>query len=673
MQTVNPVVDRWRREATEDPDVFWGRAADQLPWFRKWDKVFQWDFPTFRWFINAQTNLAYNCLDVQVARGNGGKAAIIYTNERGERRVFTYAQTLFEVKRIAAALRGLGIKRGDTLTIYMPTCPEAIFTMLATVRIGAIHCAVFAGFAASALADRIAASQSKLVFTSDIAYRKGGEVALKGLVDEAVSKVEKGVEHVIVLQRRKEPPAMTPGRDIGWDKFLEGGIGKDSRHEIMESNEPAYILATSGTSAKPKICVHTHGDYAVGITSSARWCFGLKETDVWWATSDIGWVVGHSYIVYAPLLLGCTSVAYEGALDYPGPDTLWRIIEEFKVNAIFTSPTAVRLLMRYGEAVAKQYDFSSLDRVFCAGETLNPSAWEWLQKKVFDNRIPVIDHYWQTETGGPVLGNPYGLGMVPIKPGSASLPLPGKEVAVMSLDGKPCPPGEKGILVVKRPFPGLTARLWGEPERYGRDYYSLQALSPTICRPFDSQRDGLALGEGAAVFALESLEAAKARRATILGEVVGYGASTDAHHLTQPHPEGQAAFQAMSTACRCAGLQPGQIGYVNAHGTGTLLNDSAEAAAINRWAGDRAPNLPVSSTKASVGHLLGAAGAVEAAVCLMALQEQWLPPSATVQTPDPAARFVIVREQRAARFEYALSNSFGFGGANASLILRRWS
>ncbi|MBZ5552319.1 MAG: acetate--CoA ligase [Acidobacteriia bacterium] len=471
MQTVNPVVDRWRREATEDPDVFWGRAADQLPWFRKWDKVFQWDFPTFRWFINAQTNLAYNCLDVQVARGNGGKAAIIYTNERGERRVFTYAQTLFEVKRIAAALRGLGIKRGDTLTIYMPTCPEAIFTMLATVRIGAIHCAVFAGFAASALADRIAASQSKLVFTSDIAYRKGGEVALKGLVDEAVSKVEKGVEHVIVLQRRKEPPAMTPGRDIGWDKFLEGGIGKDSRHEIMESNEPAYILATSGTSAKPKICVHTHGDYAVGITSSARWCFGLKETDVWWATSDIGWVVGHSYIVYAPLLLGCTSVAYEGALDYPGPDTLWRIIEEFKVNAIFTSPTAVRLLMRYGEAVAKQYDFSSLDRVFCAGETLNPSAWEWLQKKVFDNRIPVIDHYWQTETGGPVLGNPYGLGMVPIKPGSASLPLPGKEVAVMSLDGKPCPPGEKGILVVKRPFPGLTARLWGEPERYGRDYW----------------------------------------------------------------------------------------------------------------------------------------------------------------------------------------------------------
>jgi acetyl-CoA synthetase len=239
----------------------------------------------------------------------------------------------------------------------------------------------------------------------------------------------------------------------------------------MEANEPAYILATSGTTAKPKLAVHTHGGYQVHIRSMGAWLFGMKRTDVWWSTSDIGWVVGHSYIVYAPLLFGCTTIAYEGALDQPGPETFYRVVRDNHVSGLFTSPTAVRLLMRYGGAPARGFELGSLERVMCAGEVLNPPAWEWLQKEVLGDRVPVIDHMWQTETGGPIVGNPYGLGLLPIKPGSSGIPLPGIEAAIMTPEGEPCGPNEKGIFVIWRPFPGLTPRLWGEPERYGRDYW----------------------------------------------------------------------------------------------------------------------------------------------------------------------------------------------------------
>jgi acetyl-CoA synthetase len=471
VELINPMVRRMQEEARRDPAAFWAAAAEELPWFRKWDVAFDWQFPTFRWFVGAQTNLAYNCLDYHVRRGWGGHTALIYVNERGERQLFTYAQLRREVERVAAALRGLGIRKGDRLTIYMPVCPEAIVLMLATVRIGAIHSVVFAGFGAQALADRITASGSRLVFTADATYRRGSIVRLKEVVDQALSAGENQVERVVVLRRTADDVPMLPGRDFSWDEFLKRGEGEDGRHEVMEANEPAYILATSGTTARPKLAVHVHGGYQVGIYSLGRWCFGMKPTDVWWATSDIGWVVGHSYIVYAPLLLGCTTIAYEGALDYPGPETVWRVVEEFGVTGIFTSPTGVRLLMRYGEEAAKGYDLSSLERVVCAGEVLNAPAWEWLQKVVLKDRVPVIDHWWQTETGGPVIGNPYGVSMLPIKPGSAGVPLPGMEVAVMSPEGQELGPGEKGILVIKRPFPSLTPTLWGEPERYGRDYW----------------------------------------------------------------------------------------------------------------------------------------------------------------------------------------------------------
>ena len=488
MKLVTPVVARWLQDGLRDPDAFWERAAGDLHWFRRWDRVFEWNFPTFRWFIGAETNLAYNALDRHVAAGRGGHAALVYVNERGDRTVQTYSQLLHEVNRLSAALRGCGIGKGDRLTIYMPPCPESIALMLATVRIGAIHSVVFAGFGAKALADRIQASGSRIVFTADVTYRKGKNVQLKEIVDDALGSLvvpdapvppkplseggSRSVEQVVVLQRTDVPAPMQRDRDIAWDEFLRRGSGHDGGAARMEANEPAYILATSGTTAKPKLAVHTHGGYQVHIMSMGRWCFGLKPDDVWWATSDIGWIVGHSYMIYAPLITGCTTVVFEGALDHPAPDANWRVVvEELGVTGIFTSPTAIRTLMKYGDEPLRAIDHSRLERVVCAGEVLNPAALEWLQNTILGGRVPVIDHMWQTETGGPVFGNPYGIAMLPIKPGSATIPLPGIDAAVVTPEGEPCAPGEKGIMVLKRPFPGMTASLWGEPERYGRDYW----------------------------------------------------------------------------------------------------------------------------------------------------------------------------------------------------------
>ena len=470
MAAINPTVQQWVEDARGAPEEFWARAADELPWFRKWDNVFERDDPSFRWFVGAQTNLAYNCLDRHVASGRGDSTALVYVNELGERREFTYRELTAEVERVAAGLRALGMDKGDCLTIYMPTSPEAITAMLATVRIGAIHSVVFAGFGAGALAERIRASDSRIVLTADIGYRKGTEVQLKEIVDSAMEMGGEKVEHVVVLRRGGESP-VTSDRELGWDEFIERGEGHDRGHVSMEANEPAYILATSGTTAKPKLTVSTHGGYQVHIHSMGRWVFGLKPSDIWWSTSDIGWVVGHSYMVYAPLLAGCTTIVYEGALDHPGPDVVWRLIEELGVTGLFTSPTAVRLLMRYGEAQAQEHDLSSLERVVSAGEVLNAPVWKWLQEVVLEDRVPVIDHMWQTETGGPIFGYPYGIEMLPIKPGSAGIPLPGIEAEVLTSEGEPCASGEKGIMVIKRPFPGLTPALWGEPERYGPDYW----------------------------------------------------------------------------------------------------------------------------------------------------------------------------------------------------------
>ena len=475
-ELVSPRVRSLCRDGLEAPDAFWAAAAEKLPWFRRWDSVFDWDPERpdergryFRWYSGGLTNLAWNCVDRHVARGQGGRAAIVGLNERGDRDVLTYAQLQHEVRRCAAALRGLGVGRGDRVGIYMPTCVEAIVLMLACARIGAVHLVVFAGFGAGALGERVRLAGARAVFCADLTWRKGREVPLKGIVDEALAGSE--VERVVVLRRGGTQPAMTPGRDIEWPEFLALGEGRSDAHEELESNEPAYILATSGTTAKPKLAVHTHGPYQVHVHAMGEWMFGLNERDVWWSTSDIGWVVGHSYIVYAPLLAGCTTIAYEGGLDHPGPETFYRTIEEQRVTGLFTSPTAVRMLMRYGAGAAAGSDLSSLTRAFCAGEVLNAPAWEWLQREVLGDRIPVVDHMWQTETAGPIVGNPWGVEMLPIRPGSSGIALPGVDVGVMTPEGQDCGVDEKGIMVIRRPFPGLTATLWGEVERYATDYW----------------------------------------------------------------------------------------------------------------------------------------------------------------------------------------------------------
>jgi len=466
-----PAVEAWLTEAAADPDAFWGRAAESLPWFRRWDRVFVPDPPSFQWFVGGRTNLAYNALDRHVAAGDGERLALIAVNEGSERRDLTYRGLLDEVERVAAAMRGLGIQRGDRVTLYLPTCPEAIIAMLAIVRIGAIHSIVFAGFGHGALGDRIRASGSRLVLTADVTYRKGRATDLKPIVDAALADDPGAVEHVVVLEREPGRAPLDRPRDLTWSQLLERAQGQDGGHVEMEANEPAFILATSGTTATPKLAVHTHGGYQVHIIAMARWVFGLRPGEMWWSTSDIGWIVGHSYIVYAPLIVGATTIAYEGALDQPGPERFWGLIEDLEVTGMFTSPTAIRAFMRYGEEIAHRHDLSSLERVVSAGEVLNAPAWEWLQQRVFDDRIPVIDHMWQTETGGPIFGNPYGIALLPIKAGSSGIPLAGIDAAVVTPDGRPLGPNEKGIMVIRRPFPGLTPTIWNDPERYAADYW----------------------------------------------------------------------------------------------------------------------------------------------------------------------------------------------------------
>jgi acetyl-CoA synthetase len=461
------------KRALEDPEGFWGDIAEELNWFKRWDKVFEWDYPNFTWFKGGVTNLSYNCLEYNIKKGRGNHAAVIWENGEGlPTRVLTYNQLLNEVKRFAAALKTLDVNKGDRVTIYMPMIPEAAVAMLATTRIGAIHSVVFGGFGYGALADRIADAEAKIVVTADVGYRRGSVVNLKEVVDEALKISGKSVEKVILLKRGEKAPPITSGRDILWEEAIEKGKGVNAEVERMRADEPAFILHTSGTMAKPKGTVQPHGSYQVYIYAMGKWVYDMHETDVWWSTSDIGWIVGHSYVIYAPLLFGCSTIMYEGVPDYPTPDIWWQIVEKNLVTKLWMSPTGARALMKYGDEWPKKHDLSSVKLVACAGEVLNPPAWEWLQKKVFEDRIPVIDHMWQTESSGPMVGNPYGIVLLPIKPGSATIPLPGIEAEVVDGEGKPVPVGVEGTFVCKRPFPGLTPTLWRDHERYVQDYWN---------------------------------------------------------------------------------------------------------------------------------------------------------------------------------------------------------
>jgi len=468
-----PELKSMLKRALEDPEGFWGDAAKELHWFRRWDRVFEWNYPNFSWYKGATTNLAYNCLERNIDNGRGNHPAIIWENGEGfPSRSLTYSQLLDEVKRFANALKALGVNRGDRVTIYMPMVPEAAIAMLATVRIGAIHSVVFGGFGYGALSDRLLDAGSTLIVTADVGYRRGSPIKLKEVVDESLRTSATKVRKVIVLKRAENDLPMVSGRDILWQDALEQGKGADAQVEKVRAEEPVFILYTSGTMAKPKGTVQPHGSYQVYIHAMGKWVYNMDETDIWWSTSDIGWIVGHSYVVYAPLLFGCTTIMYEGLPDHPSPDIWWRIIERNKVSRFWISPTGVRALMKYGDDYPKKYDLSSLKLVACAGEVLNPPAWEWLQKKVLADRIPVIDHMWQTETSGPIVGNPAGIALLPIKPGSAAIPLPGVDAEIVDDEGKPVAPGIEGTFVLKKPFPGLTPTLWCDHERYVESYWN---------------------------------------------------------------------------------------------------------------------------------------------------------------------------------------------------------
>jgi acetyl-CoA synthetase len=458
--------------ALKDTDGFWGEAARELHWFKPWDRVFEWKYPDFKWFVGGLTNISYNAVDYHVLhKGRGDKNAIVWeSGETGESRALTYGQLLGQVNEFAAALRALDVEKGDRVTIYMPMVPEAVIAMLACTRIGAIHSVVFGGFGAIALAERVQDAGSKVLVTCDIGFRRGKEVLLKEVVDEALQTPSQ-IQKVIVLKRGSKDPQMKKGRDMYWGEAVDAGRSASSDHVPVESNELAFILHTSGTTAKPKGTVQPHGSYQVYIHAMGKWVYNMSDRDVWWSTSDIGWIVGHSYVVYAPLLFGCTNIMYEGVPDYPAPDIWWRIVEKHRVSKMWISPTGVRALMKFGDEYPAKFDLSSVNLVVCAGEVLNPPAWKWLQQTVLKDKAPVIDHMWQTESSGPMVGNPVGIAMLPIKPGSATIPLPGIEADIVNERGESLPVNAKGTFVCLRPFPGLTPTLWMDHDRYVKDYW----------------------------------------------------------------------------------------------------------------------------------------------------------------------------------------------------------
>jgi len=459
------------RRAFEDLENFWSEIAENLVWFKKWDKVLEWDPPFARWFVGGVLNASYNALDANIKKGLKNKVAYFWEGEEGKTRTLTYYQLWKEVNKFANVLKKLGVKKGDRISIYLPMIPELPIAMLAAARIGALHSVVFSGFSAEALANRINDAEAKVLITADGLYRRGKVIPLKKNADEAL-KLTKSVEKVIVVKRvGLEDTPMTEGRDYWWDDLM-----KDAEPycppEPMEATDPLFILYTSGTTGKPKGVVHSTGGYLVWVWATLKWAFDLKPDDIWWCTADIGWITGHSYIVYGPLLHGVTQIMYDGAPDYPAPDRWWEIVEKYGVTALYTAPTAIRMHMKFGEQWAKKHDLSTLRILGTVGEPINPEAWKWYYEIIGNDRCPIIDTWWQTETGGFMISPAAGIDLVPLKPGSATFPLPGIAVDVVNEDGEPVKPYERGYLVVLAPWPGMLMTLWRDPERYEEVYWS---------------------------------------------------------------------------------------------------------------------------------------------------------------------------------------------------------
>jgi len=457
-------------ESIKDPEKFWDREARKLEWFRTWNKILEWDPPFARWFIGGLLNASHLCLDRHVKTWRRSKVAIYWEDEVGNTRTLSYSQLYSEVNRLASIFRKFRVGKGDRVAVYLPLIPALPMTMLATARIGAIHTVVFSGFSSQALADRVNDTQAKVLITADGGLRRGKLIPLKKIVDAAVEKCP-SVESVIVVKRANVDVDMKEGRDFWYHELIKSA--RDYVEPLpVESNDPLYILYTSGTTGKPKGIVHNTGAYMVYNHSAYQWAFNIRDESVYWCTADIGWVTGHSSIVYAPLSHAATIVLYEGAPDFPTPDRWWEIIEKYGVTIFYTSPTAIRMLMGYGEKWLKKHDLSSLEILGSVGEPINPEAWIWYYKNVGAERCPIVDTWWQTETGGFMISPAPGLVLVPLKPGSATLPLPSIEAEVVDENGKPAPTGVKGYLVLKKPWPGMLMTLYQDPQRYKEVYWS---------------------------------------------------------------------------------------------------------------------------------------------------------------------------------------------------------
>ena len=457
-----------RRRSNLDPVLFWDEQAKKLSWFNQWTKTLEWNSPFAKWFIGGKINASYNTLDVhQTTRAK--KPAILWEGEDGTNRTITYADLYRDVCKFANVLKSLGVKKGDRVTIYLPMVPELPIAMLACARIGAIHIVVFSGFSATSLRDRIDDSKSKVIVTADVGYRRGNSVNLKEIIDDAINELN-FVEHVVVL-KRTEVSLLLGTKDKLWHELMRDS-SEECEPEQLESTHPLFILYTSGTTGKPKGVLHGTGGYLTHLNSTFQWAFDIKDSDIFFCTADIGWVTGHSYVVYGPLLHGATEIMYEGVPDYPSMSRIWDIIQRYGVTIFYTTPTALRMFMKFGDSIPNSFRLSSLRLLGTVGEPINPEVWRWYFKTIGKSKCPIVDTWWQTETGGMMLSPLPGLETVPLKPGSATRPIPGTDITVVDEQGNELPSNTKGYLVIRKPWPGMLLTLWGDDEKYKNVYWS---------------------------------------------------------------------------------------------------------------------------------------------------------------------------------------------------------